>query len=635
MALSPQWLDELRSRITLSGVISRTTKLQRAGREFKACCPFHNEKTPSFTVNDEKGFYHCFGCGAHGDVIRWMTDQRGLSFMDAVKELAAQAGMDVPAPDPRMAKQQQQRAGLHDVMAAAQDWFKANLLGPEGGRARAYLQSRGFNDLTIERFGFGYAPDDRQVIRQALSQFEVKELIEVGLLIAVEGRDPYARFRGRLMLPIQDARQRVIAFGGRILEAQKTDAPKYLNSPDTPLFDKGRTLYNLHRAGPVSRKSNRLIVVEGYMDVIALAAAGFEDAVAPLGTALTENQIELLWRMVDVPVLCFDGDSAGQRAAMRAISRALPLLRPGHSLSIVHLPSGMDPDDLLKRDGPQAMEKLLAEPKSLIDTIWDHEAAAQPLRTPEDKAGLRARLIEQVELIEDREIKSLYRRDLLDRFYAFAFPKREFTPAPPQRRKGQGSPRGEYRPSLTAEAKKRLQGFASGGSRDRLALSVVAGLARHPELISEHVEALSRLTPDDMQFAASIDVLLEVADTLEMGEDLPISALGHFAAPPDKTRFTFLTEGSDPQVAREDLAEAVSLLVERPALEAALRDATARFEQTFEQEAFDEQQRLLKRKLEFEARLGQMASKRAAAQAQETAPAPSFSDEEGDPGKMD
>jgi len=608
--LSPQWLDELRSRVTLSSVIQRTSRIQKAGREWKGCCPFHNEKTPSFTVSDEKGFYHCFGCGAHGDAIRWMTDQRGLSFMDAVKELAAEAGMEVPAPDPRAAKEAERRIGLHDVMSATQEWFKNNLMSPEGEKAREYLKKRGFDAHTIERFGFGYAPEGRQALKAALGgTFEEAMLVEAGLRIQVDDKEPYDRFRGRLMLPIEDPRGRIVGFGGRILDNARTDAPKYLNSPDTPLFDKGRTLYNLNRAGPVSRQSHRIVVVEGYMDVIALAAAGIGDAVAPMGTALTERQIELLWRLVDVPVLCFDGDAAGQRAAIRAIGRALPLLRPGHSLSIVRLPAGLDPDDLIKQRGAAAMEKLLANPQTLLDTIWEHERDAEPLRTPEDKAGLRARLIAHVEAIADSDIKALYRRDLLDKFYAFAFPKREFQP----RRPGGPPPR----PGLTPEAKNRLQSFVSGGSRDRLAEAVVAGLARHPDLIARHAEALGRLTPDDLDFAASIDTLLEMADRLDSSGQMPISAIDSFAPQPDKALFSFLSEGTDPQGAREDLAEAVSLLVERPALEAALEDATQRFEQTFEPEAFAEQQRLLKRKLEFERRLGQMASKRAALPAKE------------------
>ena len=234
MALTPQWLDELRSRITLSTVISRTTRLTRAGREFKACCPFHNEKSPSFTVNDEKGFYHCFGCGAHGDAIRWMTDQRGLAFMDAVKELATEAGLEVPAPDPQALHRAERRDTLIDVMQAAQDWFVAALRDDRGKTARDYLDRRGFDANTIDRFGFGYAPDDRQALKAALSRFPEAMLIEAGLRIAVDDREPYDRFRGRLMLPIQDARGRVIAFGGRILDGANKDAPKYLNSPDTP-----------------------------------------------------------------------------------------------------------------------------------------------------------------------------------------------------------------------------------------------------------------------------------------------------------------------------------------------------------------------------------------------------------------
>lgn len=325
MALSPQWLDELRARVTLSGVVMRTTKLQRAGREWKACCPFHDEKSPSFYVNDAKGFYHCFGCGVHGDVIRWMTDQRGLAFMDAVKELAAEAGMEVPAPDPRSAERAERQAGLHEVMQAAQDFFRASLDTSAGAPAREYLHSRGFDAHTEQRFGFGYAPNARNAIAGALNQFDRSMLVEAGLLIAVDDKEPYDRFRDRLTISIHDPRGRVIGFAARILNADKKDAPKYLNSPDTPLFDKGRTLFNLHRAGPASRKSGRMVVVEGQMDAVAMAAAGFEEAVAPMGTALTEHQLQLLWRLVDAPVLCFDGDSAGQRAAMRAITRALPM----------------------------------------------------------------------------------------------------------------------------------------------------------------------------------------------------------------------------------------------------------------------------------------------------------------------
>ena len=600
----------------------RTTKLLRAGREWKACCPFHNEKTPSFTVNDEKGFYHCFGCGAHGDVIRWMTDQRGLAFMDAVKELAAEAGMDVPAPDPRAAQAAEERAGLHEVMAAAQEWFKASLDEPGGARALAYLKSRGFDAHTMERFGFGYAPEGRQALKQALARFDEAMLVEAGLRIVVEERDPYDRFRDRLMLPIHDPRGRVIGFAGRILDTSKKDAPKYLNSPDTPLFDKGRTLFNLHRAGPASRQSGRIVVVEGQMDVIALAAAGIEEAVAPMGTALTERQIELLWRLVDKPILCFDGDVAGRRAATRAAARALPLLRPGHSLQFAHLPAGMDPDDLLRSQGRAALEALLAEPSGLLDTLWEHERDALPLASPEDKAGLKARLIDHIETIQHPDIRALYRRELLDRFSAFAFPKREFVKREFGNQRFGGGPR-RANPALPMRqgASEKLRKRASGHSRDLLAQAVLAGLARHPDQIARHAEALLSLAPATPQLSKAVDELLELSDTLEGGTLAPISASGIPAPPPDSARFSFLVEGTDPQAAREDLAEAVSLLVERPAIDAAIAAATARFE-TDPEGAFAEQQRLRQRKLEIESRLGHMARKRAASAAlQDQAPA--------------
>jgi DNA primase len=324
LTLSPAFLDELRARTSLSTLIGRTLKLQKAGREWKACCPFHNEKTPSFYVNDEKGFYHCFGCSAHGDAIRWLTDARGLSFMDAVKELADAAGMEVPAPDPKARERAERAAGLTEVTEAAARWFEEQLAGIEGGEARAYLDRRRIGEAARRRFRFGFAPDSRGKLKGALRALGTNRLVEAGLLIAPEGdsptgtgsaREPYDRFRGRLMIPIRDPRGRVIAFGGRILGSGE---PKYLNSPDTPLFDKGRTLFNLDNAGPASRESGRILVVEGYMDVIALDQAGIGDAVAPLGTALTEGQIARLWRLVPCPVLCFDGDAAGQKAAAGA-----------------------------------------------------------------------------------------------------------------------------------------------------------------------------------------------------------------------------------------------------------------------------------------------------------------------------
>ena len=607
MALTPQWLDALRARITLSAVIGRSVRLQKAGREFRACCPFHDEKSPSFYVNDAKGFYHCFGCQAHGDAIRWLTDHQGLAFMDAVKELAAEAGMEVPAPDPRAARQAEQRAGLTDVTEAAQAWFVDRLQAAEGAGARAYLAKRGFSDAICREFGFGFAPDERQALKSALSRFDGALLVEAGMRIAAEdggAKEHYDRFRGRIMLPIHNARGQVIAFGGRILE-DRDGVAKYLNSPDTPLFDKGRTLYNLHRAAPAARRSGRIVVVEGYMDVIALAQAGIAEAVAPMGTALTEHQLELLWRQCERPILCFDGDAAGQRAALKAIARALPLLRPAHTLGIVRLPKGLDPDDLIRQQGAAAMEALLSQPQPLAEALWQFERAATPLATPEDKAGLKARLLEHVETIQHPDIRALYRRELLERFSAFAFPPR------PERDWRRGGPQAEAPRRSSPEITQRLQRLAQGGARDGFAAAVLAGLARYPDQIARHEEALLQLARRDRNVATAIDALLDLAESLDSAEPTTISPAIGLPALPDRNHYAFLHEGTSPDEAREDLAEAVSLLVERPALEAALAAATQRFDHDPEG-SIAEQGRLRERLLALDARLRRFGRKRAA-----------------------
>lgn len=621
MAITPQWKDELRARVTLSTLVQRSVKLTRAGREWKGCCPFHEEKTPSFYVNDQKQFYHCFGCGAHGDAISWMVDQQGLQFMDAVKELAGMAGMEVPAPDPVMAKKAEARASLIDVTEAAQRFFVESLSGPSGGAAREYLVRRGFSPHVMREFGFGWAPDERQALPKALGQFGEDMLEGAGMRAANEQGERYDRFRGRVMLPIQDARGRVIAFGGRILD-KRDGVAKYLNSPDTDLFDKGRTLYNLHRAAPAARQTGRVVVVEGYMDVIALANAGIADAVAPLGTALTEMQLELLWRMVEVPVLCFDGDAAGQRAAMRAIVRALPLLAPMRSLGIVRLPSGLDPDDLIKAQGKAAMERLLAEPSSLIETLWQFERDAQPLATPEAKAGLKARLMAHVDTIADAEIKGLYRRELSDRFSDFAYPPRaqkSFARPAPQARQPSGQ-RGPWKganlppPGLSDDAREKLSAIMAGGQRLGLLAAVLAGFARYPQAIARHTEALSTLARHVPASASLIETLLELTETLDSHAPTAICSAEGQPAPSADIRYAFLDEGNDPDAACEELAEAVSLLVERPALEAALAATIARFDSDPEG-SFAEQTRLRTQLMAVEERLKAFGRRKASAAA--------------------
>jgi DNA primase len=380
------------------------------------------------------------------------------------------------------------------------------------------------------------------------------------------------------------------------------------------LFDKGRTLYNLHRAAPASRQTGRVVVVEGYMDVIALANAGIADVVAPLGTALTEMQLELLWRMTEVPVLCFDGDAAGQRAAMRAVTRALPLLGPMRSLSIVRLPPGLDPDDLINQQGKAAMEALLSCPASLVDTLWEFERDAQPLSTPEAKAGLKARLMAHVETIADPEVKGLYRRELGDRFSAFAYPPRPpRAPYSPQQRRQRGPWRGAPvpPPGLSEDARARLSGIMSGGQRQGLMAAVIAGLTRFPQEIDRHAEALSQLARHDPKSAPLVESLFELAEMLDSSPPSAIcDSLGH-PAPPADIRYAFLDEGTSTGAACEELAEAVSLLVERPALEAALAATIARFDSDPEG-SFAEQTRLRAQLTTIDERLKAFGRRKAA-----------------------
>lgn len=418
MSLSPQFLDELRARTTLSALIQRTVPLKRAGREWKACCPFHQEKGPSFHVNDEKAFYHCFGCGAHGDAITWLVENNGLQFMDAVKELAAAAGMDVPASDPRQAARDRELGEMFDIMAQADRWFQTQR-GDDALGALRYIAERGLDASKISEFGLGYAPRGRGAPRllDAMASIDVEKLITLGLVKRREegerAGEIYDTFRGRLMFPIHDVRGRVIGFGGRIIGQGE---PKYLNSPDTPLFDKGRTLYNAHRASPAARKSGRLVIVEGYMDVIAFCRAGVTEVVAPNGTALTEAQISLAWRMADVPILCMDGDKAGKAAMARAAIKALPLLEPGKSLAFVTPPTGQDPDDILREKGAETVQALLEQPRQLVDVLWAHERDAGPTDTPEQVAGLRARLRDHVRSIRSRDVREAYGQAIAKRF---------------------------------------------------------------------------------------------------------------------------------------------------------------------------------------------------------------------------
>lgn len=599
MSLTPAFLDELRARTSLSALVGKTVKLTKAGREHKGCCPFHNEKTPSFYVNDDKGFYHCFGCSAHGDAIRWMTDQRGLPFIDAVKELAAAAGLEMPAQDKRAAQKAERAKSLHDVMQAAAEWFETQLGGLDGAEARALLERRGIAEATRRAFGIGYAPDSRSKLRTALRDFGDAMLIEAGLLIQVDGptgpREPYDRFRGRLMIPIRDARGKVIAFGGRIIGEGE---PKYLNSPDTPLFDKGRTLYNLDRASAAARKADRVFVVEGYMDAIALAQGGIAEAVAPLGTALTEHQIERLWRMVDVPTLCLDGDGAGQKAAVRAAHRALPLLQPGKSLSFVTLPDGQDPDDVMKKGGASAFEELARQPEALVDRLWKHELAAEPLVTPEQRAGLRARLRELANTIADKEVRLEYVAAFNTRLWDFSHPER---PSQSFRTFDNGK-RGKapYQP-----VSERVLAISKAGiDQVTIVPALFRGLILYPDMIRPLSETLVRIPVNAIRLRQVRERLLDAAlheDALDSARVLTI--LRQDALEPVVKKlgevtlaFSFLAHKAEPEQARRDLALVAEKLDVGPAIETEIAEARTRYSDGWNERDYEEYVRLLKAK---------------------------------------
>jgi DNA primase len=409
VAFPPAFLDELRNRISLPGLIGRRVKLVRRGREFTGLCPFHHEKTPSFYVVEDKSFFHCFGCGAHGDVVGFVMRADNLDFIEAVEKLAGEAGLAVPQASPQERERAQRQKTLLEAMEAAATFYEGKLWAPAGSRAREYLHERGLDPDTIRRFRLGWAPEDRQGLRRALgADFPDSMLIDAGLIRRAEEGDPFDYFRNRVIFPIGDRAGRVIAFGGRVVgEGQ----PKYLNSPDSPLFEKGRVLYgwSAARAG-VARDPEAggtgVIVTEGYMDVIALHRAGFTAAVAPLGTALTEFQLHELWRLAPEPTLCFDGDVAGQQAAIRALRRALPLLRPGQSLHFAVLPQGEDPDSIIRTSGRSGFYHVLAAARPLVDMLWESEVRGAPRDTPERLAGIRSRLMEHVKTISDRTVRS-------------------------------------------------------------------------------------------------------------------------------------------------------------------------------------------------------------------------------------
>ena len=420
MSLPPGFLDELRTRASLSQVVGRKVmwdarKSNQGKGDMWAPCPFHQEKSASFHVDDRKGFYYCFGCHAKGDAISFVRETENVSFMEAVEILAGEAGMPMPERDPRAVEKADARKDLADVMELAVKWFRLQLRTGAASAAREYLDRRGLPPAVCDRWEIGFAPDSWQGLWDALKGKDIADDLILGAGLAKpssKGGKPYDTFRGRIMYPIRDARGRCIAFGGRAMDPE--DKAKYLNSPETELFDKGRSLYNVKDARVAAGKGQPLLVAEGYMDVIALSEAGFGASVAPLGTAITENQLAMLWRISDEPIITLDGDTAGQRAALRLIDLALPLLEAGRSLRFAMMPEGQDPDDLLKSSGAGAVQSLVDAAVPMVKLLWDREVEGKNFDSPERKAALDKSLREKIMMIKDPSIRSHYGQAIKD-----------------------------------------------------------------------------------------------------------------------------------------------------------------------------------------------------------------------------
>ncbi|TAJ84171.1 MAG: DNA primase [Reyranella sp.] len=517
MAFPPGFLDELRARLSMSDIVGRKVVLKRrSGSEYAGLCPFHNEKTPSFTVNDKKGFFHCFGCGAHGDAVGFVMKTEGLSFPESVEKLAREVGMPVPRATPAERERVERAATLQQVVELAARWFQTQLRLPVGRHGLDYLRGRGLSDQTIDDFRLGFAPDSRDGLIAALKRENVpiEKIVEAGLAIQPDdNREPYDRFRGRVMFVINDRRGRAIAFGGRVMG---TGEPKYLNSPETPLFHKGANLYCLDRAREAATKDQPVIVAEGYMDVIALHGAGFTGSVAPLGTALTEGQLGELWKLADEPYLCFDGDNAGRRAAARAAERALPLLRAGKSLRFLALPAGEDPDSLIRSRGPEAVRRVLDLARPLSDVVWDMATENKPIDTPERRASLQRTVEQQVAEIADPVVRDFYRNEMRSRLNRL---RRPDAPAwqpgggrRPFRRPGDPPP-----PPFAAGSAARRSGSDLDGSRQERAL--LGALIERPAMLHILAEDLAHLPIASPELARLRSGLLDALSLVPSGVD--------------------------------------------------------------------------------------------------------------------
>lgn len=517
MKFAPSLLDEIRARLPVSAVVGKRVKLKKQGREWRGLSPFNAEKTPSFYVNDQKGFYHCFSSGKHGDIFRFLMETEGVPFPEAVERLAAEAGVDLPKATPEAIRREETRGTLHDVVEAAALYFETRLQAREGAAARGYLADRGLTPAIQAAFRIGYAPDERFALRDHLASKGIASvsMVDAGLLVHGEGiAVPYDRFRDRVIFPIHDSRGRIIAFGGRAMSSEAQ--AKYLNSPETILFHKGSCLYNHHKAKVGARDKGTVIAVEGYVDAIMMSVAGFTHTVAPLGTALTEDQLNLLWTMSEEPILCFDGDKAGRKAAFRAVDVALPQIGPGKTLRFALLPDGRDPDDLVRSAGAAAVADVLEKAQPLSEILWTRETESADAATPERRAALEKRVLDSLAPIRDETVRRHYRSDMQDRLRLLFGGRISTRRDEPQRtawRPGQGG-------SALSAAGGRM---ASSGVKDgalvrgsRTALSsrealILAAVISHPFLLDRHCEALAELELENAEAERLRRVLVDCA----------------------------------------------------------------------------------------------------------------------------
>jgi DNA primase len=588
MRFSPQFLDELRARIPVSEVVGRRIKLTRAGREMKGLSPFNKEKTASFFVNDSKMMWFDFSSGKNGNIFDFVMETEGLSFPEAVERMAQLAGVPLPQVSREDERREAHRKTLHDVMEIAAKFFQDTLAARAGAKARGYLADRGLDAATQQKFRLGYAPPDRFALKEFLGGqgIPVPDMVEAGLLVS--GDDipvPYDRFRDRVMFPIADLRGRVIAFGGRALEK---DVPaKYLNSPETPLFHKGSNLYNGFAARQASHDGAAVVVVEGYVDVIAMVTAGFPAAVAPLGTALTEDQLGLLWKMADEPILCFDGDKAGVRAAYRAVDIAMARLKPGKSLKFALLPEGQDPDDLLRSSGPEAIKDVIGAAKPLAAVLWARETEGHQFDTPERRAALEVRINEVTNAIADESVRKYYRQDFQGRLQQFFAPAGGERPRGTWRERGPGQGQGNWRGQRSGGAWPPLSGggFPRPGAAGRstpyvvvsqqLAASplhrghrtavprrealILQAALNHPWLLHDHLEELVQLEfrhPDAERLKnALVDIAAHAAtlDTDGLKEELARRDLGPLIERVAAAITTASVWGARPEAAANDV----------------------------------------------------------------------------------